>query len=323
MTCQDPDEKSFAALPVETTETGSLRRIGVEVEFSGLCEIRATRILREKFGGALDEDDPHLLTLKGTAIGDLQVELDTALGKQDAGIGGAGLKDLLRGVVPVEIITEPLVLADVARFDTVMQDLRAAGASGSRDGVFLGFGVHLNVEVVAPAAPHTLRTIRAFALLDPVLRARSGIDMTRRVLPFVKAWPRALVDLLVEEKPERLEDLIDLMDPHVRTRNHALDLLPLLKHAAPRLFEASFPDERSTTARPAFHFRLPDSRINESGWSLQEPWEMWRMVETVAASEQLEALEAAWLGYMRSGGLLRKDSTWVKTAGEILERGDA
>lgn len=319
MTWQDADTHLFAPLPVETNAKGAVRRTGIEVEFSGLCERRAASILQEQFGGDLDDADPHLLFVRDSALGDLEIELDTTLGKKKSGgLAGVQVKDLLRGLVPVEIVTEPLTPEKVAQFDKAIPALREAGASGSRNGVFLGFGVHLNVEVVAPADPHTLRTVRAFGLLDPVLRAENGIDMTRRVLPFVNAWPRALTDELVAEKPDRLELLLDLMDPHVRTRNHALDLLPLMKHALPRLFEASYPDEHSTKARPAFHFRLPDSRINETGWSLQEPWEMWRLVEEVAASAQLETLEEAWQDHARSGGVLRRESAWVRIASDIL-----
>ncbi|MDD9724507.1 amidoligase family protein [Roseovarius sp. SK2] len=321
MTWQGADAYHFAPLPIETNARGDKRRIGIEVEFSGLCERRVASILQENLGGEMDDADPHLLFVRGSALGDLEIELDTALGKKKSdGLAGSQVKDLLRGLVPVEIVTPPLTPDEIARFDAMIPVLREAGASGSRNGVFLGFGVHLNVEVVAPADPHTLRTVRAFGLLDPVLRAENGIDVTRRVLPFVNAWPRALVDELVEEKPDSLELLLDLMDPHVRTRNHALDLLPLMKHALPRLFEASYPDEHSTKARPAFHFRLPDSRINEEGWSLQEPWEMWRLVEEVAATEQLEALEDAWQDHAHSGGVLRRESAWVRIASDILGR---
>lgn len=324
MTCQDADAYHFSPLPIEKNAQGAARRVGVEVEFSGLSERRAASILQETFGGEIDDSNPHQLFVRGGALGDLEVELDTVLGKTGMGAESQSrLKDLLRGLVPVEIVTEPLLPDQVALFDAVMPVLREAGASGSRDGVFLGFGVHLNAEVVAPADPHTMRTIRAFALLDPVLRAEKGIDVTRRVLPFVTSWPRALVDLLIEEKPDRLAALIDLIDPYVRSRNHALDLLPLLKHARPKLFEASYPDEQSTTARPAFHFRLPDSRINEPGWSLREPWEMWRMVEEVAASDRLERLEEAWTERKRAHGVLRRDSAWVRVASDILSRDDA
>ena len=45
---------------------------------------------------------------------------------------------------------------------------------------------------------------------------------------------------------------------------------------------------------------------------------MWRLVEEVAASEQLEALEEAWLDHASSGSFLRRESTWIEIAGEIL-----
>ncbi|MFN3208705.1 MAG: amidoligase family protein [Roseovarius sp.] len=319
MTWQEADGYRFAPLPVTTKDRGGLRRTGIEIEFSGLCERRAASILCETFGGELDDSDPNSLRVTGSEIGTLLIELDTVLGKKGTWPSGPSFKELLRGIVPVEIVTDPLMPDQMDTVDRVIPALRAAGASGSRDGVFLGFGVHLNTEVVAPGAEHTMRIIRAFGMLDPVLRAQTGVDVTRRVLPFVTAWPRALVEQLIDEKPDRLEAVIDMLDPHVRTRNHALDLLPLFKHAIPKLYAASYPDDRSTTARPTFHFRLPDSRINEPGWSLRQPWEMWRLVEVVAASAVLETLEEAWLAHMRAAPLLGRDSGWVRIASDILK----
>ena len=319
MTENSAQADGFRALPEPRTEAGEIRRTGVEVEFSGLSEEKVAEIIQARLGGEISRCDEHQLTVEGSEIGDLKVELDTALAKKDIGTAGARAMDLLRGLVPVEVITEPLTPAQIARFDNVMGDLREAGASGSRDGVFLGFGVHLNPEVVAAEAPFTLRTVRAFALLDPVLRSQNDIDVTRRVLPFVNAWPTEFVGLLVEERPRSMSDLIDLCDPYVRTRNHALDLLPLFKWAVPKLFEASFPDDTSTSARPTWHFRLPDSRINEPGWSLREPWEMWRQVEEVAASDRLEALEQAWRDHAGPRGFRRSEAAWVKAANDVLE----
>lgn len=319
MTEMTGDRDGFRALPEPRTTDGKERRTGVEVEFSGLSEAQVADILQARFGGEISRCDAHRLRVEDSEVGVLKVELDTALAKKDTGKAGSRAMDLLRGLVPVEVITEPLTVEQIARFDSVIADLREAGASGSRDGVFLGFGVHLNPEVVSADAPHTLRTVRAFALMDPVLRKWNNIDVTRRVLPFVKPWPKAFVGLLVEEKPESLADLIDLCDPHVRTRNHALDLLPLFKWAVPKLFEASYPDDTATSARPTFHFRLPDSRINEPGWSLREPWEMWRQVEAVAACDRLEALEEAWRAQDEAGALARRDGAWVKAASDILQ----
>ena len=108
MTCQDADGHHFPPLPIEKNAQGHVRRVGVEVEFSGLSERRVATILQDTFGGELDDRDPHQLFVRGGALGDLEVELDTALGKTETGAETGGrLKDLLRGLVPVEIVAVP------------------------------------------------------------------------------------------------------------------------------------------------------------------------------------------------------------------------
>lgn len=317
MTTHDAEQR-FYALPEPSTASGEERRVGVEIEFSGLSEDEVATILQARFGGEISRDDPHSLQVDDSAVGTLKVELDTAIAKNQSGGLRDKALDLLRGVVPVEIVTEPLTRDAVVQFNAVIDDLRNAGAVGSRDGLLFGFGVHLNVEVVDAEAAMTLRTVRSFALLEAWLRAEGQIDTMRRILPFVKAWPAELIDGLVRHKPQSMADLIDLCDPHIQSRNHSLDLLPLFKWAVPQLFEASYPDDTATKARPAFHFRLPDSRINEEDWSLHASWAMWHQVEEVAASDMLEALEDARMRFIIQG-TTQSAAAWANETRDIVE----
>ena len=47
-------------------------------------------------------------------------------------------------------------------------------------------------------------------------------------------------------------------------------------------------DER-VKARPTFHYRLPDCRVNEPGWSVADAWNRWVYVESLAADTDLLA----------------------------------
>ena len=55
-------------------------------------------------------------------------------------------------------------------------------------------------------------------------------------------------------------------------------------------------DERKLVkGRPAFHYRLPDCKVNQAGWTAAGAWNRWVYVETLAADEALLAeLIDAW-----------------------------
>ncbi|MEO0390611.1 MAG: amidoligase family protein [Pseudomonadota bacterium] len=287
---------AFAPLPVPVTQAGKARRVGVEIEFAGLSVPQTAKVVTACLGGtpaASGQPSGTADAEMDTQIGSIRIELDTALTQVTAGRVGDALHDMLRHVVPVEIVTDPLELSNLPKLDALCAALRAAGARGSRDGIVYGFGVHLNVEIAGRRSPHTARTIQAFACLEPLLRADMALDATRRVLPFVNPWPPGLVaDVLAADAPD-LTDLSVLYARHTRTRNHGLDLLPLLKWADPAGFNHRFAGAK-TAARPAFHFRLPESRIDEAGWGLAQAWAQWHLVETLAAdAPRLAAASAA------------------------------
>lgn len=308
-------DAAFPDLPMPETEAGKPRLTGVEIEFAGLDEVTTAEAIVESLGGTNSAVEAHSRTVTGTCIGDIGVELDTALRK----VKGIPLLEeglsLARGLVPVEIVTAPLSTGDVRRFSDFLHVLRNRGALGSRAGVLLGFGVHLNPEVVGPDHPHTLNTIIAYALLEHWLRQHEGVDGTRRVLPFVRAWPESFVLALIEERPSHMAEVMRLAAGHIDSRNHGLDLLPLFKAHDAELFEKLFPGDTLTSARPTFHFRLPDSRIDEPDWSLARPWALWHRVERVAATPTtLDALIDAKSSATRTV----TNGAWIDAVGKIL-----
>lgn len=308
---QDP----FPPLP------GTGRACGIEIELAGLTEMQVARIARDRLGGRIEREAPHVVALHDSELGKLRIELDTALRKLGGGrLVQQGL-DALRGVIPVEIVTEPLDAASVATLDTLREDLRAAGALGSRHGVLLGFGVHLN-PARAGSDARVIRIARAYALLEDWLRARRHIDVTRRILPFVDPWPSSLVDDLVDAPPDTIEGLARLYARHTQSRNHGLDLLPLLHDAVPDAYAAIFPKAADIGGRPAYHFRLPDCRIDEAGWSLSEPWDDWLAVERLADDPATTAaLSKEWRAHRAV--TLESRGEWARRAGAVLSDGAA
>lgn len=293
-TCTIIDD--FKPLPVTETNAGAPRRIGCEVEFAGLDEISVADALQTTLGGDVDQEHAHLAYLRDSRIGTLKIVLDTALPKDPANPATRAMTGVLAKLIPVEIVTQPLLLDELGTFSAALTALETQGAVGSQEAALYGFGVHLNVESSGQAVPHTAKTIRAFAALEPYLRDVFPINLTRRIMPFIKTWPDAFVRDLFEHRPTTLRHVMVIAADHLPSRNFGLDLYPMFKDAWPQDFDEWFAQDSATKARPSFHFRLPDSRLGERGWSLVEAWNMWRLIEEVAQDDHtLSLLENAWL----------------------------
>jgi hypothetical protein len=94
--------------------------------------------------------------------------------------------------------------------------------------------------------------------------------------------------------------VISVYTEHVRSRNHGLDMLPLLLHLDRALVERRIGPDHGISARPTYHFRLPECRLDEPGWTLASEWAKWQLVEAVAA-------DRATLDRIRTDRLLSGD----------------
>ncbi|NBD29580.1 MAG: hypothetical protein GVY31_06020 [Alphaproteobacteria bacterium] len=305
---------AFKPLPL-----GADRRAGIEIEFGGLTEAQAARIARDLLGGEIDQTDDHDLRLSGSALGDLKIYLDTALRDRiDGPLAEIGL-DLSRAVVPVEIVTPPLDFDQLPDVDRLCAALRAAGAIGTRDGILLGFGLHLNPEIPGETVDDLLPTLTAYALLEDRLRFDGGMDVSRRLLPFSDPFPRAFVDALAAAEGWRMTDLFDAHLSHNPTRNRGLDVLPILAELDSGRVERALDGLGAVSARPAWHYRLPDCRIDEADWSVSQEWNRWALVELVAADGKiLDGLKAAWRDHRAALTTLRPD--WRAEVDDRLNR---
>ncbi|MEM6354465.1 MAG: amidoligase family protein, partial [Pseudomonadota bacterium] len=70
------------------------------------------------------------------------------------------------------------------------------------------------------------------------------------------------------------------------TRNRPLDLLPILADLDADRVRAALPSEK-IKPRPAYHYRLPDCRIDDAAWSPRDEWLRWLAVERLAANSAL------------------------------------
>ena len=311
----------FLDLPVRDTAAGRPRRVGVEIELAGLGEEVVADFAMDCLGGTVAETGPHEFEVRQSALGTVKVFLDTAFRDPKGSEIVGTVLEIGRSVVPVEIATAPIEPAHLPRLAELAERLREAGARGTGGGPLLGLGLHLNVEVAAETAAAIAPVVRAFALLEDWLRRARPIDLSRRMLPFVDPYPRALVDRLAGADDWTLDALTGAYLAESPSRNRGLDLLPLLGHLAPGRVEAALGDGTAVKARPAYHYRLPDCRIDEADWSLADEWNRWCFVERVAGdASALDALARAWVAHRSALTTVRTD--WHRTVARILhERG--
>jgi hypothetical protein len=172
---------------------GAPRRVGIEIEFGGLDGAHAAEIVRGLLGGEIAQKAAGTWDISGTVVGDIELYLDSAYRPQGTSNVAETAVEVARHVVPLEIVTEPLAQADLPRIEALLSGLAQAGAEGSTDRVVYGFGLHLNVALADPDTGTDLpRGALAFALLEPWLRARDPLDISRRaperVNDFETAW---------------------------------------------------------------------------------------------------------------------------------------
>ncbi|WP_158970414.1 amidoligase family protein [Chachezhania sediminis] len=277
------------------------RRVGIEIEFGGLSPEEAARCAAAAVHGSAAPLGPAEWHVPNSDCGALDIYLDTKFRPQSAGFLADAVISLGRSVIPVEVVTEPRPQADLPVMESMLSALTARGAKGSGDGLAWSFGLHLNVELADPKSGADLPPVAlAFALLEPWLRARDPMDFSRRILPFASTFPDGFVDEMAHAGPEMdMDTFVGIVGRHIASRNHGLDLLPAIAAVRPDEFQHYYPGNTTVKPRPAFHYRMPDSRLGTPGWSLAYEWRRWVLIERVARAPHLLAtLCEVWEDYM-------------------------
>ncbi len=324
------DPGRFLLPPERRTGAGAERRVGFELEFAGLTLEAAARAAANSLGAEARAESAAKFLLDADDLGEFVVELDwdylkrkaAESGVDDQGVADDRLVELLKSaaevVVPVEVVCPPIPLSRLDALASMVTALREAGAVGTGDSVLAAFGVHINAEAPSLEADSLYRHAAAFALLQWWLVTANEVDITRRLTPYIDLYPRAYVDALLADSRPTVESLIDVYLEHNPTRNRALDLLPIFSEIDPERVARAVDDPR-IQARPAYHYRLPNCHIEKPNWSLAESWNLWCMVERVAADrDDLDILADAWRERVRPlVGVARDD--WVEFVERWLE----
>jgi hypothetical protein len=313
----------FSSPPVLHNEKGQARTVGIEVEFVGPSAEQTVQALRTAFGGRVVKEDPHAFGLEGSSICDMTVELDSRilhpgkrLGSKDgmlpriAALFGFAAAYL----VPCELVTAPIPISRLGDVDQVLTILRKLGAKGTQDAPFYAFGLHFNPEIPKQDAATLVAFMKSFVLLNPWLRREVAPDRTRDLLGFADPFPADYVRRIVS--PDYRPGLSEFIDDYLRanpTRNRDLDLLPLLHHFDEHRVRAALPNEK-INGRPTFHYRLPDARVSDPGWSIAPEWNRWVVVERLAADpERLDAIGAAYLAFQG------EDKSWANVVEQFVQ----
>lgn len=303
----------------EDTESG--RRVGIEIEFAGLDAHRAAGIVAEALGGEAVTDGTHVAHVRGTGLGDMRFELDTRYAKppgEDSGLVDRALErigarddaaKLLSAVVPVELITAPLAPEQFPLVDRALAALREAGGEGTGGAPLYAFGMHLNIALEHGGPDRAIRIAAAWSFAERWLRDRWPVDPARRLVPFIDPYPKGwrvdLGEAMAGGKVPELEEFIRLYHAYNPSRNRGLDLWPLLGHLAPEAVRRLHGQVKNP--RPAFHYRWPDSRVGEPGWS---PWvelDRWQRIERAADDpDRLERIRAASVAVETGQGQLSR-----------------
>ena len=314
--------------PIETNPQGEPRRVGVEVEFHGLDSRAAAEVVRELYGGRVEEVDGHRYNIEGTEYGSFTVELDSTYahaseaGGSEAGLTdriNAGLANLAGQVsglwLPTEICAPPVPLARLPELQGLIERLRERGALGTRANPIYGFGTQLNVEIAQDTADYVTRHLKAYLILSEWLRSDIDVDPTRRVLPFIDPFPRRYALKVVD--PDYRPDLGTLIDDYLAenpTRNRELDMLPLFADLdEDRVEQGLAGKSMKIKKRPTFHYRLPNSLVDDPQWGgVVEEWNRWVRVEQLAINE--ERLARAGRAYIShySGNPLSGWAEWIR-----------
>jgi len=304
---------SFFPLPDHAGQSSARRKTGIEIEFAGLSVGEAAQVVQNLWGGTISPVDERDLKVKGGRLGEVKVELDISLQKKWAEDLAA---QALGGLVPVEIVTAPLAQENLREVDHLVGELRKAGALGTRARLAYGFGLHLNPELPGPDGAGLVEVARAYAFLEDWLRHCDPIDPARRVLPFVDPWPAALKDALAQAKGWSVAQLARTYAALAPSRHYGLDLLPALQHLQPDALEP-VPQAHLKGARPTFHYRLAEARLDEADWSIAYEWNRWCLIEAVAAdAPTLEDLAQRWQDHR--AGLLPRGSDWAAQVETLL-----
>lgn len=295
---------SFINPPIINNQDGEERAVGFEFEFTGVEMQDAAEMVSGLYGGKVEQLSGYEFKVRNSEFGDFSLELDASLflnKKYEKVLKSVGLdvdklknkeklEDTLREmastVVPFEIITPPISISNLPRMNELVDRLREWKAKGTGSSFFYAFGLHLNPEAPELSPESLTRHLKAYVMLDPWIRKDAKIDLSRKLTPYINEYEMEYIRYILREdyQPD-LETLIRDYFTFNNSRNRPLDMLPVFMYMNKSLTSELLKEEL-TSARPAFHYRLPNCSIENAEWSLAQEWNRWVLAEQLADNEK-------------------------------------
>ena len=320
-------------------EKGQTRKVGFEVEFTGVPLRDAAETVAEIFGGFVREESPFDFRVEESPYGDFVVELDAAilkdrrykehLGKIGVDIDQLDIGDdveqilsrLAGAVVPHEIVLPPIPMDEIEIVDRLRDRLRRCDAKGTKTSPLYAFGLQINTEVPSEKPDVLACFLKSFFLLYPWIFKISEIDLTRRIFPYINDFPEEYVQRVLG--PFYRPGAVDLVEDYLEfnpTRNRPLDMLPLFRFMdEPRVLSRA-EEVELIKARPAFHYRLPNCSIDDPAWSVAREWNLWVEVEQLAAHPgKIDRMARDYLDTIKPPYVFGR-SKWVRKVPEWIGR---
>ncbi|MDI6402324.1 amidoligase family protein [Balneolaceae bacterium ANBcel3] len=293
--------------PKVNNHEGKPRKMGLEIEFSGLSIDEIVALVKECYGGVTEAESGVKKYVKDSRLGDFTIELDWAnlqkLAKEKP-IEGLGdelgfpvdpdwqfriehiLTSAASTVVPYEVSFPAVPFQQIPELEHLRRAILEKKGKGTGASAFNAFGLHLNPEAPSLEASDILRYLQAFLLLYEWLIEAHEINITRKITPFIDAFPDAYVEKVLDPgyKPDHAM-LIDDYLTYNPTRNRPLDMLPLFAWIDKKRVRQKLEDEL-IRSRPTFHYRLPNSSVDDPEWTFTHEWNIWVQVEQLAESDE-------------------------------------
>lgn len=290
----------------------------------------AAEMIVNLYGGETEQISGYEFKVNDTDFGTFSLELDASLflnKKYEGVLKSVGLdveklqnkdkledtlRDMASTIVPFEIITPPIPFSKLDALNKLVDKLREWKAKGTGSSFFYAFGLHLNPEVPELTADSLLRHLKAYVMLDAWIRQDADIDISRKLTPYINEYEvKYIRHILQEDYQPDLESLIHDYFEFENSRNRPLDMLPVFRFLEEELTEELL-EEKLTSARPTFHYRLPNCSIQDENWSLGEEWNRWWLVERLANDEQALNQYARRFLQMDDKTLFSVKRKWIK-----------
>ncbi|HKK45567.1 MAG TPA: amidoligase family protein [Balneolaceae bacterium] len=328
---------SYSLPPIVINAKGEPRKVGFELEFAGIEIEKAAQIIQDLYGGSLQKEHRYHYKIVDTKLGDFRVELDAKIlrkmAKQNV-FGKLGfdfneesfkksigdvVDKLAMAVVPLEVVMPPVPIQQLNELEILRKSLQKNKAEGTHTSLVHAFGMHMNIESPDLKISTLLKYLRSFIIIYPWLLETLDIDISRRISPFIDPFPKKYTHKILESdyNPGKRKFIIDYIKDNP-TRNRPVDMMPIFGLLDEDLIKPVLKGEKNSP-RPAFHYRLPNSRINDPAWHFKEEWKAWLAVEQLTMDEEmLRRLSRLYL-FREDVTVISFRKEWARTVAILLD----